>query len=138
MPFIYLKKADGFIYFPDPLWNIFRRSGSASRSPYTGTKMSAVTAVERMLACENGKALSRKLRKFYVQRMLTILGNAFLANKDAGNDILLLRKKLRKNFWSYMILQKSFKLKLIYVLEAFGPKRLARFLLVKRKKSLAE
>ena len=134
--FEYLRKVDRFIYSPDPLWNILRRAGSTSRSPYTSDKMSAVVAVERMLAYENSEALSRELRKYYVRRILTILGDAILTGIDSEKDIFLLRRKLRQQCWIYMMLQKNFKLKLIYILETFGPTKLVNFILSKRNNRL--
>jgi hypothetical protein len=97
--------------------------------------MSAVTAVERMLAYQdNSDALIRELKKFYVQRAIYVLGEALIAQPMPKADVKLLRKKLRGQFWSYMSLQKSLKLKLIYILEVFAPKFLAKYLLKKRRK----
>lgn len=133
--FEYLKYADRFVYFPDPLWNILERPGSATTSPYNSSKMSAVTAVERMLAyTDNGKELTCELKKFLVQRALYVLGEALVAQPMPKDDVKVLRKMLRGQLWSYMALQKSLKLKLIYILEAFLPKILAKYLLKRRKK----
>ena len=133
--FEYLKHADRFVFFPDPLWDILERPGSATMSPYNSTKMSAVTAVERMLDYQdNSVELTFELKKFFVQRAIYVLGEALIAQPMPKADIKTLRKKLRGQFWTYMSLQKSLKLKLIYILETFAPKFLAKYLLKRRKK----
>lgn len=136
--FEYLKNVDSFIYFTDPLWNIFRRPGSASRSPYNSFKMSAITAVERMLAYDNSKELSCELKIYYVSRTLGVLSEAFITKTIPQNDIKFMRKKLRQQFWIYMKLQKKIKLKLIYILETFFPSVLVAKILNKRRRYLSK
>lgn len=132
--FEYLKKADQFIYFPDPLWDILERPGSATISPYNSTKMSAVTAVEKMLAYDNSEVLTSELKKFHVQRMLYVLVETLIAYPEFKNDMKILRKKLRSCFGSYMFLQKSMKLKLVYLFEVFAFPKLASIVLKRRKR----
>ena len=90
--FEYLKYVDQFVYFPDPLWNILERPGSATTVPYNRTKLSAVTAVEKMLAYPNNSvALTSELKKFLVQRTIYVLSEALTAHPIPKNDVKFLR-----------------------------------------------
>lgn len=132
--FEYLKHADKFVFLPDPLWNILERPGSATMSPYNRSKMSALTAIEKMLAYDNREELQKALRVFYVQRALYVLGDAVCASPIPKEDVKFLRKKLRLEFGMYMKAQKSFKLKILYLLETFAPKKIVAKTIEGRKK----
>ena len=135
--FEYLKRVDKFVYFADPLWNILERPGSATVSAYNSSKMSAITAVEKMLDHPNNSVeLIKELQKFLVQRAVSILIEALNSYPEFKADIKILRKKLRSYFWLYMRAQKSIKLKIIYLLVAFAPKRLVISLFGKRRKKI--
>lgn len=131
--FEYLKHIDKFIYFHDPLWNILERPGSATTSPYNSSKLSAVTAVEKMLVYDNSNELKDRLQVFLVQRALSVLSEAIVKDPLPKDDIRFLRKKLRSHFTMYMMKQKSFRLRLIYLLETFAPTKLVAVLLERRK-----
>lgn len=120
--FEYLKNVDKFVYFPQPLWNILNRPGSASRLSYSSSKMSAIDAVERMLEYDNSPALDNKLRLFHVRRILGILAGAIVAHPTPSEDITAMRKMLRAQFGMYMFRQKEFKPKLLYLFETFAPR----------------
>lgn len=120
--FEYLKNVDKFAYFPQPLWNILNRPGSASRMSYSSTIMSAITAVVRMLEYGNNSSLDFELRKFYVRRILSVLSGAFVACPTPSEDIKVMRKMLRAQFGMYMFRQKELKPKLLYLFETFAPR----------------
>lgn len=130
--FEYLKCAERFVYFPDPLWNILERPGSATTSPYNSSMLSAITAVEKMMAYQNSEKLQCVLRVFLVQRAMSTLEHALVVDTAPKADIRFLRKKLRENFVAGAIKQRQMKAKVLYVLEAFGPKSLMAFLLKRR------
>lgn len=130
--FEYLKNADQFVYFPDPLWNILERPGSATTSPYNSSFLSAITAIEKMMSYPNSEKLQGELRVFLVQRAMSVLEHALVADTAPQADIRFLRKKLRENFRAGIIEQRQIKAKVLYVLEAFAPKSLVAFLLKRR------
>lgn len=136
--FEYLKVVKKFAYVSEPLWNVYRRPGSACRSPYNSTKLSAVSAVERMLEYDNSPALRNVLEIYFVQRTLGILADAFSTEPCHKDDIILLRKKLKAKLGTYMAIQKSFKQKLICLFGIFAPRFIARKAFAARKKEKAK
>lgn len=131
--FEYLKVVDKFIYFPEPLWNVFRRPGSACRSPYNSAMLSAVSSVEKMLAYNNSEILRRNLESYFVQRILGILSAAFLVYPNSKNDIVFLRQKLKPMFRRYMVIQTDFRQKMIYLFGLCTPCFIARKVYTARK-----
>lgn len=130
--FEYLKCAERFVYFPDPLWNILERPGSATTSPYNSSFLSAITAIEKMMSYPNSERLQGELRVFLVQRAMSLLEYALVADTAPKADIRFLRKKLRENFRGGAIEQRQIKAKVLYMLETLAPESLVAFLLKRR------
>ena len=131
--FEYLKVVDEFLYFPEPLWNVYRRPGSACRSAYNSAMLSAVSSVEKMLAYNNSESLRRNLEVYFVQRTLGLLSAAFLVYPNSKNDIVFLRQKLKPMLQRYMVIQKDFRQKMICLFGLFAPCFIAQKVYIARK-----
>ena len=131
--FEYLKCVEGFVNIPDMLWVILDRPGSATTSPYNSSKLSAITAVEKMMSYQNSAALERELRMFLVQRTLSTLENALITSVAHKKDVAYMRQRLRKESCFYIGNQPRLKLKLIFLLLTYAPTCVVRELLMRRK-----
>lgn len=122
--FEYLKCIDKFIYFPELLWNILERPGSATQSSYNKTFLSAIDAVDKMLAYDNCKELDKTLKNYKTQRMMGVLCCAIVDLKQTKEDVVKVRKELRKDIIRFIITEKSIKRRLIYIFVSFAPKKI--------------
>jgi glycosyltransferase involved in cell wall biosynthesis len=119
--FEYLKRVRKFVYFPESLWNVLKRPGSATRSPYNSSFLSAVKAVDKMLAYDNSNKLNVILKHYRMQRIRGVLALASTSKKPVNDDIRYLRKELKHGYKEYMINEKSIKNKLSCSFLTFFP-----------------
>lgn len=130
--FEYLKLIDLFIYLSEPLWNILERPGSATQSPYNQSWLSAIDAVDKMIAYENSTELDIQLKNYKVQRMVSVLCQAIINLKQNERDVVFLRSKLRKECVRYMVKEKNIKNKLFYLFAAYSPKKILMLYCVRK------
>lgn len=119
--FEYLKCVEKFVYFPDPLWNILERQGSATKSPYNKYWLTSLDAIDKMQEYDNSEILSKVLRNYRVQRTVAVLCEASICTSDNLEDIKLLRKNLRRNSVKYIREEKNNKKKLFFLFATFFP-----------------
>lgn len=119
--FQYLKCVDFFIYFPDSLWNILERPGSATQSPYNHSWLSSIDAVEKMIMHDNSKELNTQLNNYKTQRMVTVLCHAIIDAKHNKDDIRFVRNSLKKDCVRYLCEEKSLKNRLFYLFASYFP-----------------
>ena len=65
----YLKRVDKLYYAPSPLWEVYSRAGSASRSPLNMKWMGMIEVMDRMIAEETDE----EVRSFFMQKRLELL-----------------------------------------------------------------
>ena len=122
--FEYLKCVHSFIYFPEPLWNILERSTSATHAPYNKSWLTAIDAVDKMIAYNNNKDLDIELQNYRVRRMIAVLCQAILNIHLAEKDVKYLKKELIKEFKRYIKTEKKVKYRLFYIFVIFMPPQL--------------
>lgn len=133
--FKYICHTDGAIYFPEPLWVIYDRPGSACNSPYNDKWKSSLKAIDLML--DYGKELPSEVKEllfaFKAERARWLLINCAISNNYSKEDFLLFRKLLKDNA-SYLITREnSFKTRMQIFLYAKLPSGLSR-LIIRLKK----
>ena len=132
--FEYLKCVDYFVYYPDLLWNILEREGSATQSPYNRTWLTSIDAVNKMMSYKNTSRLTKQLEKYKIERMVSILCHAVLCMPETKEDIIMLRKKLRKkNSW-YIINEKNVKKRLFYLFASYMPIKIVSTYCMRKEK----
>ena len=131
--FEYLKCVDKFIYMPIPLWNILLRPGSATRVSFNKGKLTAITAIEKMMAYDNDAELQMELKKFLTKRTLYLLFEAMRSKNEYIEDVLGLRKRLRCECQLYMKTEKNYKQKMIYLFATFAPRTIVKYVLTKKQ-----
>ncbi len=119
--FEYLKHADSFVYFPDTLWNILERPGSATQAPYNHSWLSAVDAISKMMEYNNSHELDTLLKCYRVQRMTGVLCHAVLEAVHCKEDVAFLRRSLRKEVKQYLLNEKSIKNRAFFLFVTFSP-----------------
>lgn len=119
--FEYLKCVSSFVYFPEPLWNILERPNSATQLPYSKSWLTAIDAVEKMLAYKNSQELDKELRNYKVRRMVSVLCHAIGNISLAEEDVKFLKKELRKECVGYLLKEDNLKNKLFYLFAVFSP-----------------
>lgn len=119
--FTYMMFCDFVYYFNCPLWNIFDRDGSATKSPYNKKWLTAIDAAQLQIS---GGGLNKKeikyLKKYYVERSLMV-HSAMLMNDDfvVDNDYFYVCKCIKQYPKEYLIGNNAKAI--VYYLASFLP-----------------
>ncbi len=130
--FNYLKYTEGLIYVPIELWNILDRPGSATTSPYNPKWLTAITAIEKMLAFENNsKQVNEYLHYYLAERTLGIAIVCIRSGNMIKSELKLFRKVLKSNL-QYVKKQKaSMKRLMQYYFIIYAPNKILQRIIMK-------
>ncbi len=97
--FHYLIHTEGLVYSTEPLWYILEREGSATRSPYNRGRLTAITAVERMIDFKFPSVKVQQILYAYLfARVEGVMRVALKTEReDAKQDLITLREYLREH-----------------------------------------
>lgn len=113
--FRYLNCVDGLVYENEPLWNILERPNSATTAPYNKKWLSALDAVDEMILLTKADLeLSNVIKKFFVERTITVLMACIRNEYSEISDKKFLRKKLKQYKKEYLSSKISVHDRLVY------------------------
>jgi hypothetical protein len=125
----YLKYCNGMYYFNEPLWYILDRPGSATTSKYNKKWLSAVDSSEMIFNNNNDPKLNNYFKLYCCNRITTVLCSAIKSDRHANKeDIIFLRKKMKKYIFGICCERKIIKI-FLYLLLAFFPASISYYVL---------
>ena len=127
----YLCNTDGLIYIPVPLWNILDRPGSATAAPYNDKWLTAIDAVNKMLAYDANISVPVKehLYSLKAERAFWIEINSLRSKQRKYYPAKYARKILKDNRKYFVNKNSSVKKKAQYFAFTVLPMPILRLML---------